>query len=271
VKPHFSLFLGVVVLIGTGLTRVAVASPLPLPSPAADEPFKVFIDVGHGGKDRGARGLFGIQESDLCLDIGKKVVAGLIDRGKKLGRPLEFELSRESDVYIPLRERVDAANAWGADLFVSIHANSAPTPLAHGFEVYFMSADASDEAARRLARSENKDEGSAVNSQVMSILSDAQSTYHVQESSLFAESLFQSMARRLTPNIHGVRQAPFTVLAGTEMPSVLIEVGYVNHIKDAKNLAKQDYLKRLADAISTGIIEFIRNKDQSKRSIKRVG
>jgi N-acetylmuramoyl-L-alanine amidase len=222
-------------------------------------PLKVFIDVGHGGKDRGAKGLFGIQESELCLKIGQLVGTELRAKwARESDRPLEIHASREHDDYLSLKERVETANTWGADLFLSIHANSLPVALAHGFEVYFLSPEASDEAAKKLAVSENAGEGqSSVSSQVLSILLDAQTTNHIQESSDFADVIFQALSVKFTPNGRGVRQAPFTVLAGTEMPAVLIEVGYVNHVVDASNLSKQNYLKALAGAISTGIIRFV--------------
>lgn len=221
-------------------------------------PFKVFIDVGHGGKDRGAHGLFSIQESELCLAIGKRIESTLRSRVVgALGRPVEIRLSRERDEFLSLSERVDAANSWSADLFLSVHANSSPVAAAHGFEVYFLSPEASDEAAKRLALLENEDQPQPVSSAVLSILSDAQTTHHIKESSELAETIFQALSTQIKPNVRGVRQAPFSVLAGTQMPAVLIEVGYINHVIDASHLTKEGYLKHLADAISTGIIQFL--------------
>jgi N-acetylmuramoyl-L-alanine amidase len=237
--------------------RAFAAVPLLDHTPPTKPPLKVFIDVGHGGKDRGARGLFGIQESELCLTIGRKVAADLKVRAtKEIGRPVEIRLSRDRDEFLSLSQRVDMANSWSADLFLSIHANSSPVAIAHGFEVYFLSPEATDEAAKKLALLENEGEPEAVSTTVMSILSDAQTTHHVKESSDLAEILFQSLSRDIQPNVRGVRQAPFSVLAGTQMPAVLIEVGYLNHIIDASHLTKQSYLKHLSDAISTGIIHF---------------
>lgn len=239
-----------------------IISSLAVAEPGSINNYKVFLDLGHGGRDRGARGLFNIEESDLCLDLGDKVSSSLIKKAKILNLNLQVRLSRKEDRFLSLKSRIEAANSWESNLFVSLHANSAPTPFAHGFEVYFMSADASDEAANTLAKLENHEKVEAldVKSEVLSILSDTQSALRIQHSSRFAEAVFKSMSKTMIANVHGVRQAPFTVLAGTQMPSILIEVGYVNHPRDAKNLIKQDYLKRLADAISTGIIEFLNSK-----------
>lgn len=226
---------------------------------------RIVIDAGHGGKDLGSRGHFDILEKQLCLKIGWMVKARLESAFRARGIPADVILSRDRDVYLSLRDRVRIANQTGADLFVSIHANSSEFEKARGFEVYFLSAEASDAQARRVARIENAEHSETpLKSNVMSILSDLQATQHVAESSRFAEVLFQAMARNLKPNGRGVRQAPFTVLAGTTMPALLVEVGYLTNPLEAQLLRTPVYLKRLANAISTGIFEFATR-------VKRVG
>ena len=177
------------------------------------------------------------------------------------GLALEVLLSRDSDVYLTLHERVRLANEWGADLFVSLHVNSSRVPGANGFEVYFMNPAGTDEAAAKLARLENQEHvADQLKPQVLSILEDVQSNQHIRESSRFAETIWQAISRRVKSSGRGVRQAPFTVLAGTTMPSVLVEVGYLSHAEEARKLTSFSYLKRLAGAISQGIIEFASQK-----------
>lgn len=219
---------------------------------------RVVIDPGHGGKDLGAQGLYGISEKALSLKISRLLRQDLERVVKLRDLPLRIRLTREEDATLTLSERVRIANEWGADLFVSIHGNSSPIQKAQGFEVYFMSPEASDEDARRLARKENRtlSERGARND-VFSILSDVRSNYHVNESSRFAEDVFSAISLRFRSSGRGVRQAPFTVLAGTSMPSILVEVGYLTHPDEALSLRKFSYLKRLVGAISAGIVDYL--------------
>lgn len=223
-----------------------------------DDTIKILIDAGHGGKDLGAQGLFRISEKALALKMSQFVAREIEKQTKRtpLDRPVEVELTRDSDTYIPLKERVQTANSRGADLFVSIHANSSPVTKARGFEVYFLNSEATDEEATKLARVENAEHEKPLNAGVFSILSDVQANQHINESSLFAETLFSNISTKALSRARAVRQGPFTVLHGTTMPAVLIEVGYITNGEDAANLTKDNYLKRLAGAISSGIIEF---------------
>ena len=226
------------------------------PQPPGPKNFRIVIDAGHGGRDLGAIG-FGLLEKDLSLKISYMVRRELERYQKVKAIPLEVRLSRSTDDFVPLDERVRIANEWGADLFVSIHGNAAEYPRAHGFEVYFLNAEASDKDAKMLARFENSSQDSPIKSNVLSILTDSQVTQHISDSSLFAETIYQALSRRFRANGRGVRQAPFKVLHGTQMPAVLVEVGYISDKSEAKNLTKASYLKRLANAISTGIIDFV--------------
>jgi N-acetylmuramoyl-L-alanine amidase len=231
------------------LVKSAGEKPLPRPR----RPIRVVVDAGHGGKDLGAAG-GGLVEKALTLRISELVTRSLDRYQRRNDFPLEIRMSRDADVFLPLRERARFANDWAADLFVSIHANSSEFVRARGFEVYFLDQNAADSpAAARLAAAEG---GVALNPGVLSMLSDAQTALHVDESSRFAETVFQSMSLSLRPNGRGVHQAPFTVLSGTQMPSLLIEVGYLTNPDDARKLNKGTYLKRIANAISAGIVEF---------------
>lgn len=242
----------------------------PVPHPARNA-FKVLLDPGHGGKDLGAQGFFSISEKTVALSMGKMVRRELekLSKTHPSGTPIEIRLTRDTDNFLPLRERVAKANEWGADLFVSLHANSSQFPKVRGFEVYFLDAEASDEHASKVAHMENAGATVPVKNNVLSILSDAQTTNHVNESSHFAESVFSSMAVRAITQARSVRQGPFTVLHGTTMPAILIEVGYVTNVEDALNLSKDSYLKRLSNAISNGIFEYaLRKPNESNRWTK---
>lgn len=251
-------------------TQEALTTPLnwpdlpatkPKPLPVGPKPFRILLDAGHGGKDLGAIGHFSIQEKDYALRMADLVRRELEREKNRRGFALEVKLSREIDSFLGLRERANLANEWGADVFVSLHLNSSPVAKARGFEVYFLSAEASDAEAARLAHAENSEkQTSRVPSTVLSILSDAQTSQHVTASSFFAETMFQAISKKVRSNGRGVRQGPFTVLAGTSMPSVLIELGYLSNPEEAQQLTSFSYLKRLAGAISTGIIEFALQK-----------
>lgn len=217
---------------------------------------RVLIDAGHGGHDLGAVGWFDILEKDLVRQISSDVKRDLLRQSKKKNISLDVRLSRSDDTFIPLRERVRIANDWDADLFVSVHANSSEFRRAQGFEVYFLNSEATDEEAGRVAIAENRVTAEKNSSPIESILSDIQTNLHVNQSSRFAEVVYQQMAKSLRSNGRGVRQAPFAVLEGTQMPALLVEVGYVTHPGEARKLTERSYLKRVARAISDGIVEF---------------
>jgi len=217
---------------------------------------KVMIDPGHGGKDDGAAGRHGIREKQVSLNLAKKVKREVEKIAKLQGYPIELRLTRDEDIFIPLKERARMANEWGADMFVSVHLNSSPVSKARGFEVYFLSPEASDPETERLALKESEGQIPSGKDDVLSILSDVRTTFHTNESSKFAEEMFSSISTKVLSNGRGVRQGPFTVLHGTNMPAILVEVGYVTHPEESSLLTKEAYLKRLAGAISSGIIEF---------------
>lgn len=224
-------------------------------NPNEQRPLRVFLDPGHGGKDTGAHGYYGVNEARVSLRTAQKVQTELLRAARLRHIELEIMLSRQSDDYLSLKERYLAANTWEADVFVSIHGNSSPAPKARGFEVYFLSPFASDEATRKTASKENAQETKR-ESLVNSILADTRTSFHVRESSLLAVTVFTAMSRFIRPNVRAVRQGPFTVLAGTEMPAVLVEVGYLSQPGEAQLLGRDSYLNRIAGAISAGIMDY---------------
>ncbi len=218
---------------------------------------RIVIDPGHGGKDLGALGHYGVMEKKLCLLLGQLVRERLQKDLAARGIAADVVMSRDRDLFLSLRDRVRFANDTGADLFLSIHGNSSEYPGVRGFEVYFLSAEATDARAKALARAENSEHVEApLKADVLSILSDLKANQHVSESSRFAETVFRAMARTLHANGRGVRQAPFTVLFGTAMPALLVEVGYLTHREEALLLNRALYLRRLSGAISSGVIEY---------------
>jgi len=200
---------------------------------------RVFLDIGHGGKDLGAQGLYGISEKALSLELGKLVRKSLLKSAIRNKLSTDVLLSREKDQFVSLKERVRMANEWGAHLFISLHANSSVFPKANGLEVYFLNSAPLDDQRN-----------------IRSIISDLQTTYRISESSRFAEAVFDSLFQKFNSRVKGVRQGPFTVLAGTKMPAVLIEAGYLTNETDAGLLMRESFLKELADAISSGVVSF---------------
>jgi len=233
----------------------------PLPTPPEQvlralppEKIRVVLDAGHGGHDVGAQIGHSIREKEICLRIAKMTQSRLERLAKLQDVPMEITLSRSDDHFVPLRERARLANDWGADLFVSVHANSSPVQRARGFEVYFLSNEATDAEASRVARKENQEPMQPLSAGILSILSDLQTNAHILESSRFAEVVYASLAERARPNGRGVRQAPFTVLAGTQMPALLVEVGYLTNPEEAQWLTRATYQNKLASGIAEGIL-----------------
>jgi N-acetylmuramoyl-L-alanine amidase len=212
----------------------------------------VVIDPGHGGSQLGAVGPNGLQEKDLVLDIAVKLGAQLRLAG------LKVVYTRDKDVFMSLPERAEIANRAKADLFVSLHANSSPDPTARGSETYFVSLEASDEDARRVAITENevfRPVGGAADSGdiISKILGDLIRTEHLRGSADFAMAIQRELAQLPTPS-RGVKQGPFFVLGGVNMPAVLLEVGFVSHPEDEQRFKTAQYQEMIARAITRGVM-----------------
>ena len=226
---------------------------------------KIFLDPGHGGDDRGAV-RFGTLEKNIVLDFAKSVARELASLG------FETTLSRAKDESIALDLRPEIAREWGADLFVSLHANTSPFPGARGAETYILSSDATDAEARKLAVSENdflrtKGMPEKENTNLENILWDIGQTSYLQDSARLAAhvqtELFRSVnaylekkrAKALWRN-RGVREAPFLVLSRAAMPAVLVELAYLSNVEDRTLLSSQDFQLTLAKALASGIKKF---------------
>ena len=230
-------------------------------APAAVDRFDtVVIDAGHGGDDHGAEGPSGLLEKDLVLDVARRL------RHKLEGDGLRVVMTRDRDVYVPLQDRADAANQAHGDLFLSIHANAAPSRVARGIETFFVSLEASDESAQRLASRENAAfarEAAADHAEdpVAAILGDLVSTEHLVESDEFARLAHRELAAIDPAPVRGVKQAPFHVLMGVQMAASLVEIGFVTNPKEERALATPARQEEIAAALATAVREFRRRWD----------
>lgn len=235
------------------------SQPPPDPEPkrrtsTAPQGWHVVIDPGHGGKDPGAIGPSGLMEKDVVLDISKRLRALMQQEGQ-----WQVTMTRDSDLFIPLRERTSIANAKGADLFVSIHANAAERSDLHGIETYFLDF-ATDERAMETAARENATSVREV-SDLQFILRDLLMTSKQNESSLLAGSVQRALVEAPGGGKNGrdlgVKHAPFLVLIGAEMPSILVEIGFISNPTEERKVADPKHRDRLAQAILAGIKNYL--------------
>jgi N-acetylmuramoyl-L-alanine amidase len=215
---------------------------------------RVVIDPGHGGADEGTVGRRGLMEKELVLDVAKRL-GRLIE--ERLGSEVIY--TRSDDTFIPLHARTEIANEKKADLFLSIHANSSPHPKIGGIEVYYLnftrSADALDVAARENASSEKS---------VFELKDLIQSiTLHekIEESREFASKvqgslqIFETRYNASAKN-RGIKKAPFVVLIGASMPSILAEIGFLSNAREEQLLKRPDHRQRLAEALYQGLSRY---------------
>lgn len=215
---------------------------------------KIVIDPGHGGKDLGAF-IVDLREKDIVLTIAKIME-------EKIGKNSEFEviLTREEDIFMPLEERTAIANSRGADLFVSIHLNASANEEAYGIETYFLNIT-DDKEAQRIAARENATTEQEL-SDLQMILKDLLLTSKMEDSSRLAKYIHQFLLSELQKSYdeikdRGVKHAPFYVLIGAEMPSVLVEASFITNPMEANRLKQQSYLDSIAQAILRGIELFV--------------
>jgi N-acetylmuramoyl-L-alanine amidase len=228
----------------------------PSPPPSSDAVRTIVIDPGHGGGDPGAIGPSGIKEKDVVLDIGLRLKRLVEER---LG--MRVVMTRSGDVFIPLEERAAIANRHKADFFISLHLNAAPQSRAVGSETYFLSREPSDKGARASAIRENTVlnlEGIGLKEQegLKAILWDMAQTFYVRESSELAELLLNELGQIVRVNNRGVKSAPFFVLIGAAMPSVLVEAAFVTNPSEEQRLQREGYRQQIAKALMAGISKF---------------
>jgi N-acetylmuramoyl-L-alanine amidase len=216
------------------------------------------IDPGHGGNDPGAPGLRELWEKEVVLDIGRRVAAALEQGGR-----VHAVLTRDDDRYLSLARRKRLARSVEGDVFLSIHANTCPSPTCRGPELYFLSlSGATDAAAQAVADKENAADlvggGSPeTEDDVVSILWDLKRADVLQKSSRLAERVVESLEGELGITRLSVKQARFAVLRSLAMPSLLAEVGFLTHPEEAALLGSPAYRDRLARALADAIVSFL--------------
>ncbi len=217
----------------------------------------IVIDPGHGGEDSGAIGPGGTAEKDITLSLAKKLAA-------KIEKKLQCRvlLTRTEDVFIPLAKRTEFANRHGADIFISIHANAAVNRDANGVETFFLNFEATDDDARRVAAFENNAAAVAGRASgeetddLKFILLDLASTESHHESSRLAEFVHLNLLKLTRKENRGVKQAPFSVLAGATMPAILVEAGFISNPVEERWLSSEREQGRVADSIVEGVEGF---------------
>ena len=221
---------------------------------------RIVIDAGHGGRDPGASA-FGISESELVLDVVLR-----LERLLQRQPGVEVVLTRRTNDYISLEERTDIANRESADLFLSVHANASANAAARGVETYFLNFALNPQAEAVAAR-ENAASGKTMSS-LPGIIKAITLNSKLNESRDFAASIQRSLVRGMRPGNKalkdlGVKQAPFMVLIGAAMPSVLAEISFVTNPQEARLLKLPAYRERIAESLLAGVLRY-------QQSLKKV-
>lgn len=245
--------------------RKGVGGPAPAPgvSPTPTRPIDlpgirtIVLDPGHGGKEVGAIGPNGLLEKDTTLAICQKLADRLSERLRA-----RVILTRTDDSVVAHEERTSIANRYKADLFLSVHLNASLFRGAHGTETYFLSLDASDEQAKKVAERENLSSSGAEviapssSSDLKLILWDLAQQENLKESSRFAEIIQDEMNSTMNTAGRGVKQAPFKVLIGATMPAALVEVGFISNPDEEAKLRSEEFQNSIADALVRAVERF---------------
>jgi len=215
---------------------------------------RIVLDAGHGGHDTGTVGPEGLREKDLVLDVAKRLGALIEDR---LGSEVIY--TRADDAFVPLERRTEIANEAKADLFLSIHANSSPLRSAAGVETYYLNLTTSRSALEVAARENSGSQKSIY--ELQDLLQKIALKDKVEESREFASriqsSLYTLSARTNSRSKdRGVKKAPFVVLIGASMPSVLAEIGFISNAHDESTMKKAEYRDHIAEALYKGIASY---------------
>lgn len=233
---------------------------------------RIVIDAGHGGEDTGAAGVSGALEKEVTLGVARGCAREL----RKLG--FEVIETRVSDQAVRLERRSATANAQGAGLFVSIHANSAPRGTISGVETYYMDLS-SDEAASRLAERENRARsvaGDPSSDAVETMVADLRMGAFAKQSRALAAQVHRQLVSGLREfyggeriRDRGLRTAPFWVLLDSQMPAVLVELGYLTNASEERRMRTHGFQRLAARAIATAIAEFVEQVESTEPSAAR--
>jgi len=219
---------------------------------------RIVIDPGHGGHDTGTIGPHGLMEKDLCLDVALRL--GSLIEQKLPGAEVIY--TRQDDTFIPLEDRTKIANDAKADLFISIHANSSQDASARGVETYYLNFATSPDSMEVAAR-ENANSQESLHD-LQDLIQKIARNEKIEESKELAGDIQDTLAQRLQVVSHGeknrgVKKAPFVVLIGANMPSVLSEISFVSNPNDERLLRKPDQRQRIADGLYRGIATYLDN------------
>ncbi len=215
---------------------------------------RVVIDAGHGGHDHGTTGPTGLTEKELVLDVAQRLGALIEERLSS-----EVIYTRTEDVFLPLEARTQAANEAKADLFLSIHANSSPLKAVTGIETFYLNFTTSKSDLETAAR-ENATSQKSIH-ELQELLQKIAAKDKAEESREFAakvQSALYSFSLRQNSRSRnrGVKKAPFVVLIGASMPSVLVEIGFLSNARDEALLKKPDHRQRVAEALFKGLSQY---------------
>jgi N-acetylmuramoyl-L-alanine amidase len=219
---------------------------------------RIVIDAGHGGHDTGTIGPTGLMEKDLCLDVAQRL--GKIIHQRLPGADVVY--TRSDDTFIPLEERTRIANESRADLFISIHANSSHDHAARGIETYYLNLKGSPDAMEVAAR-ENATAQESIHD-LEDIVKKIARSEKIDESREFAADIQESLAKRIqklnkTVKDRGVRKAPFVVLVGADMPSILTEISFLSNPADEQLLKKPEHRQRVAEGLYQGVASYLQS------------
>ncbi|HXZ82002.1 MAG TPA: N-acetylmuramoyl-L-alanine amidase [Terriglobales bacterium] len=216
---------------------------------------RIVVDAGHGGHDTGTIGPHGLEEKDLVLDVSLRL-------GKLLENRLGAEViyTRDDDTFIPLETRTAIANQHEADLFISVHANSSRDPGARGVETYYLNFTSSRDALEVAARENAVSEKSI--HELQDLVKKIALKEKIEESREFAFNVQQAMHSGLSGHAssmrdRGVKKAPFIVLIGANMPSILAEISFISNPGDEKKLQTPEYRQKIAESLFRGISKYV--------------
>ena len=219
---------------------------------------RIVIDAGHGGHDTGTIGPTGLMEKDLCLDVALRL--GKIIQQRLPGADVVY--TRSDDTFVPLEERTHIANEAKADLFISIHANSSHDHGARGIETYYLNLKGSPDAMEVASR-ENATAQESVHD-LEDLVKKIARSEKIDESREFAADIQDSLAKRIQKQYkpvkdRGVRKAPFVVLIGADMPSILTEISFLSNPADEQLLKKPDHRQRVAEGLYQGVASYLQS------------
>ncbi|NPA63650.1 MAG: N-acetylmuramoyl-L-alanine amidase [Epsilonproteobacteria bacterium] len=245
------------------VVKKSASSAAKVPQVLLNERKVIVLDPGHGGRDSGAVGYKGKKEKDIVLAIAKRLYKILKKQGYKV------YMTRKGDYFVTLRNRTRFANKMKAHLFISIHANAAPTKKKYlsmkGLETFFLSPSRS-ERAKRVAEQENRVEVRDMSYFSKQVYLDFLNRERIILSNKLAIDIQRNVLYRVRKRFPlvdgGVRPGPFWVLVGAQMPSVLVEVGYITNPTEAKRLSSPYYQTLIAEGIASGIASYFRNNQR---------